>query len=221
MSKLQNAIVGGVRTAMGYVPSSWLPGGTPDPLIDKRVTLGTQQSRVDGPDKVKGVARFAAEVPMDRLTYAAFVHATIARGKITDLDLAAAEAASGVVLVMTHRNAPKLALPPPIGMTNLKAAGNNILPIMQDAEIRWNGQTVALVLAETQEQANHAASLIVVRYEQTAARTRFEDAKADATTPDSLMIERNRLKRGDTEAAFRNAAGKVDAIYRTPWHSMR
>ena len=48
MSKLQNAIVGGVRTAMGYVPSNWLPGGTPDPLIDRRVTLGTQQSRVDG-----------------------------------------------------------------------------------------------------------------------------------------------------------------------------
>ncbi|WPO39057.1 xanthine dehydrogenase family protein molybdopterin-binding subunit [Tardiphaga sp. 42S5] len=219
MSKLQNAIVGGVRTAMGYVPSSWLPGGTRDPLIDKRVTLGTQQSRVDGPDKVQGVARFAAEVRMDGLVYAACVHSTIARGKITELDLAAAEAAPGVVLVMTHRNAPKLALPPPIGMTNLKAAGNNILPIMQDADIRWNGQTVALVLAETQEQANHAAWLIVVRYEQAAARTRFEDAKADATTPDSLMIERNRLKRGDTDAAFRNAAGSVDAVYRTPWHN--
>ncbi len=219
MSKLQNAIVGGVRTAMGYVPSSWLPGGTPDPLIDKRVTLGTQQSRVDGPDKVQGAARFAAEVPMDGLTYAAFVHSTIARGKITELDLAAAEAAPGVVLVMTHRNAPKLALPPPIGMTNLKAAGNNILPIMQDAEIRWNGQTVALVLAETQEQANHAASLIAVRYEQIASRTNFENAKADATTPDSLMLERNRLKRGDPDAAFRNAAGHVDAIYRTPWHN--
>ena len=219
MSKLQNAIVGGVRTAMGYVPSSWLPGGTRDPLIDKRVTLGTQQSRVDGPDKVQGAARFAAEVPMDRLTYAAFVHATIARGRITELDLATAEAAPGVVLVMTHRNAPKLSLPPPIGMTNLKAAGNNILPIMQDAEIRWNGQTVALVLAETQEQADHAASLISVRYDQAAARTRFEEAKADATTPDSLMIERNRLKRGDTDAALRNAAAKVDAVYRTPWHN--
>ena len=67
MSKLQNAIVGGVRAAMGYVPGSWLPGGTPDPLIDKRVNLGTQQSRIDGPDKVKGAARFAAEVPMDGL----------------------------------------------------------------------------------------------------------------------------------------------------------
>ncbi|KYH02219.1 xanthine dehydrogenase family protein molybdopterin-binding subunit [Bradyrhizobium sp. DOA1] len=219
MSKLQNAIVGGVRAAMGYVPGSWLPGGTPDPLIDKRVNLGTQQSRVDGPDKVKGAARFAAEVPMDGLLYAAFVHSTIARGRIAELDVAAAEAAEGVALVMTHRNAPKMALPPPIGLTNLKAAGNNILPVMQDAEIRWNGQTVAVVLAETQEQANFAASLIVVRYEAAAARTDFEAGKAVARTPDSLMIERNRLKKGDADSAFRTAATVVDAVYRTPWHS--
>ena len=219
MSKLQNAIVGGVRTAMGYVPSSWLPGGTPDPLIDKRVALGTQQSRIDGPEKVRGAARFAAEVPMERLTYAAFVHSTIARGKITQLDLAAAEAAPGVVLVMTHRNAPKLALPPPIGLTNLKAAGNNILPVMQDADIRWNGQTVALVLAETQEQADHAASLISVRYEKAVPRTRFEEGKAHAQTPDSLMIEPNRLKRGNPDAAFKAAKARMDAVYRTPWHN--
>jgi len=219
MSKLQNAIVGGVRTAMGYVPSSWLPGGTPDPLIDKRVNLGTQQSRIDGPEKVRGAARFAAEVPMDGLLYAALVHSTIARGRIAELDVSAAEAAPGVTLVMTYRNAPRMALPPPIGLTNLKAAGNNILPVMQDPEIRWNGQAVAVVLAETQEQADHAASLIKVRYEAVAARTRFEDAKADARTPDSLMIERNRLKKGDVQAALQAAKQTVDAVYRTPWHN--
>lgn len=219
MSKLQNVIVGGVRTAMGYVPGSWLPGGTPDPLIERRVTLGTQQSRVDGPDKVQGAARFAAEVPMEGLLYAALVHSTIARGKISELDLSAAEAAPGVALVMTHRNAPKMALPPPIGLTNLKAAGNNILPVMQDADIRWNGQVVAVVLAETQEQANHAASLIVVRYEVAAARTRFEDAKAHAHTPDSLALDKNHLKKGDVKAAFKSAARGVDAVYRTPWHN--
>ncbi|MBR0733121.1 xanthine dehydrogenase family protein molybdopterin-binding subunit [Bradyrhizobium japonicum] len=204
---------------MGYVPGSWLPGGTPDPLIDKRVNLGTQQSRIDGPDKVKGAARFAAEVPMEGLLYAAFIHSTIARGRIAELDVAAAETADGVALVMTHRNAPKMALPPPIGLTNLKAAGNNILPVMQDAEIRWNGQTVAVVLAETQEQANFAASLVIVRYEPVTARTDFEAGKANARTPDSLMIERNRLKKGDAESAFRTAAAVTDAIYRTPWHS--
>ena len=219
MSKMQNAIVGGIRAAMGYVPGTWLPGGTPDPLIDKRVNLGTQQSRIDGPDKVRGIARFAAEVPMDGLLYAALVHSTIARGRISELDVSVAEAATGVALVMTHRNAPKMALPPPIGLTNLKAAGNNILPIMQDAVIRWNGQTVAVVLAQTQEQANYAASLVVVRYEKAVAHTRFEDAKVNARTPDSLMIEKNRLKKGDAQEALRTAAHSVDSVYRTPWQS--
>jgi xanthine dehydrogenase YagR molybdenum-binding subunit len=219
MSKLQNAIVGGVRTAMGYVPTSWLPGATPDPLIERRVTLGTQQSRVDGADKVRGAARFAAEVPMERLLYATFVHSTIARGRIAELDVSAAETAAGVALVMTYRNAPKMALPPPIGLTNLKAAGNNILPVMQDGEIRWNGQVVAVVLAETQEQADHAASLIRPRFEAMPARTRFEEAKAHARTPDSMLIEKNRLKRGDTKAAFETAARSVDAVYRTPWQN--
>ena len=219
MSKLQNAIVGGVRTAMGYVPSGWLPGAVPDPLIDRRVSLGRQQSRVDGPEKVRGEARFAAEVRLERLLYAAVVHSTIARGRISRLETAVAEASKGVALVMTYRNAPKMALPPPIGLTNLKAAGNNILPVMQDRDIRWNGQAVAVVLAETQEQADHAASLIEVGYETTAARTNFDDAKTDARTPDSLMIERNRLKKGDAKAAFHAAAGSIDAVYRTPWHN--
>ena len=219
MSKLQNAIVGGVRAAMGYVPTAWLPGGKPDPLIERRVTLGTQQSRVDGPDKVRGTARFAAEVPMEGLLYAACVHSTIARGRITELGIAAAEAAPGVALVMTHRNAPKMTTPPPIGLTNLKAAGNNILPVLQDAEVHWNGQVVAVVLAETQEQADHAASLVKPRYEVIAARTRFEEAKADARTPDSLLIEKNRLKKGDVKAAFQAAARSVEAVYRTPWHN--
>jgi xanthine dehydrogenase YagR molybdenum-binding subunit len=213
MSKLQNAIVGGVRTAMGYVPSSWLPGATPDPLIDRRVTLGTQQSRVDGPDKVRGAARFAAEVPIERLLYAACVHSTIARGKISELDVAAAEAAPGVALVMTHRNAPKMALPPPIGLTNLKAAGNNILPVMQDPEIRWNGQAVAVVLAETQEQADQAASLVVARYEAAAARTHFTEAKAHARTPDSLMIEKNRLTVHDATQMLNGTASSLAKVF--------
>lgn len=219
MSKLQNAIVGGVRAVLSQVPAGWLPGGTPDPLIEKRVTLGTQQSRLDGPDKVRGAARFAAEVPMDGLLYAALVHSTIARGRIASLDTTSAEAAPGVALVMTHRNAPKLALPPPIGLTNLKAAGNNILPVMQDDAIRWNGQTVALVLAETQEQADHAAALIRVRYDAAIARTRFQEGKADARTPDSILVERNRLLKGNAKKALEAAAHRLDHVYRTPWHN--
>jgi len=219
MSKLQNALVGGVRKVLSQVPAGWLPGGTPDPLIDRRVTLGTQQPRVDGPEKVRGAARFAAEVPMEGLLYAALVHSTVARGRITELDTVAAEAAPGVALVMTSRNAPKLAVPPPIGLTNLKAAGNNMLSVMQDDEIRWNGQTVALVLADTQEQADHAASLVQVRYDAATARIRFDDGKADARTPDSILIEKNHLVKGNAKKVLETAAHRVDSVYRTPWQN--
>lgn len=219
MSKLQNAIVGGVRAVLGQVPAGWLPGGRPDPLIEKRVTLGTQQPRLDGPEKVRGAARFAAEIPLDGLLFAAFVHSTIARGTIGRLDVAAAEAAPGVRLVMTHHNAPKMAVPPAIGISNLKAAGNNILPVMQDATIRWNGQVVAVVLADTQEEADHAASLIAITYQRASARTRFEDGKAGARTPPSILIEKNPVTIGDAEAALAGAAHQVDAVYRTPWQN--
>lgn len=219
MTKLQNAIIGSVRAVLGQVPASWLPGGTPDPLIDRRVALGGQQSRIDGPDKVRGAARFAAEVAMADLLYAAFVHSTIARGRIADLDVSDAEAAPGVALVMTYRNAPRIGVPPPIGLTNLKAAGNHTLPIMQDPEIHWNGQVVAVVLAETREQAEHAASLVRVRYDAAPARTGFEEGKASATTPESVLVERNRLDKGNAGQKLAQAAVKVEGVYTTPWHS--
>jgi xanthine dehydrogenase YagR molybdenum-binding subunit len=219
MSKLQNAIIGGVRAVLGQVPAAWLPGGTPDPLIDKRVALGGQQSRIDGPDKVRGAARFAAEVPMEGLLYAAFVHSTIARGRIVELDTAAAEAAPGVQLVMTYRNAPKMSVPPAMGITNLKAAGNHTLPIMQSADIRWNGQVVAVVLADTREKADHAATLVRVRFEALPARTRFEAGKQSAYTPESLLVERNRLDKGDAGKKLAEAAFKIDAVYTTPWEN--
>ncbi|HTG39377.1 xanthine dehydrogenase family protein molybdopterin-binding subunit [Sphingomonas sp.] len=219
MSKLQNALVGGVRTVLGHVPAAWLPGGTPDPLSEKRVALGTQQPRIDGPEKVRGAARFAAEVPMEKLLHASFVHSTIARGTIAEIEVAAAEAAPGVALVMTHRNAPKLTVPPLMGITNLKAAGNHSLPVMQDAQIHWNGQVVAVVLAETREQADHAATLVRIRYDAVPSRTRFEAGKTHASTPESVLVERNRVDKGNARKKLAEAAYSIDATYNTPWQN--
>jgi xanthine dehydrogenase YagR molybdenum-binding subunit len=201
--------------AVRLVPERWLPGGTPDPLMHKHGLIGRPVSRVDGPLKVAGQARFAAEVPLDRMLYAALLHSSIARGRIAALDTAAAEAAPGVVLVMTYRNAPRMA-PPPLFMSAQKATGNSSLPVMQDAEIHWNGQPVALVLAETQEQADHAASLVRVDYQALPAATSFDAAKADARVPDSIFDEAPTIEIGDAEAALQQAAFKVDLTYRTP-----
>ena len=64
MSRVQNVLVGSVRTALGWVPAQWLPGGTPDPLIERRGEIGRQAPRRDGALKVQGQARFSAEVQM-------------------------------------------------------------------------------------------------------------------------------------------------------------
>src|SRR5262245_50326235 len=165
MSVVQSAVQAVMKKAIALAPDSWMPGGTPDPLIrEKHGLIGKPVSRIDGPLKVSGEARFAAEFPIEGLTYAALHYSTIARGRIVEISTAEAEASAGVILVMTHLNAPRMKPAPAFG-TNEKAAGGDDLAVMQDDRIHWNGQPIAVVLAETQEQADHAQSLIRVRYQ--------------------------------------------------------
>jgi xanthine dehydrogenase YagR molybdenum-binding subunit len=217
MSSPRNAAHQVTQTAAGLAAESWL-AGTPDPLMHRHGLIGAPVSRLDGPLKVQGKARFAAEVAMDGLTYAALAYSTIARGRIVRIGTAAAEAAPGVVLVMTHKNAPRMN-PPALFGTSPSAAGPSSLPIMQDASIHWNGEAVALVLAETQEQADHAAALIDVGYDADPAVTSFEAAKAGSHPPDSVLGEPAELNVRDAEAALAGVAVVVDQTYRTPRHN--
>jgi xanthine dehydrogenase YagR molybdenum-binding subunit len=207
-----------IKIAVGLVPGRWLPGGTPDPLMQKHGLIGQPVSRIDGPLKVQGKARFAAEVPLEGLVYAALVHSTIARGRIATIDTAGAKAADGVVLVMTHLNAPRMKSPP-LMMTTAKAGANSNLPVMQDAQIHWNGQAIALVLASSQEQADFAAALVRVTYIADKAVTDFNEAKTKTRTPASILGEAARIAKGDAEAALQSSPFKVDLTYRTPRHN--
>ena len=214
----QGIVQGAMKKAIELAPDSWVPGGVPDPLIlHKHGLVGTQVSRLDGPLKVKGAARFAAEFSLERMVYAALAYSTIAKGRIAALDTAAAEAAPGVVLVMTYRNAPRMKAPPAF-MTAAKAAGGDNRPVMQDDSIGWNGQPIAVVLAETQEQADHAQSLIMATYQSAPAMTVFEDAKRDAK-PTSFQGQPMRLEIGDAEASLASAPHTIDVTYRTPRHN--
>jgi len=205
-----------MKKAVEAAPDGWLPGGQPDPLIEQRDGLvGTSVSRLDGPLKVRGEARFAAEVRMDGLAYAALLYSTVAKGRIATLDTGAAESAPGVVLVMTHKNAPKMK-PLPLFMTAPKAAGGDNLPIFQDDSVHWNGQPVALVLAETQEQADHATSLIRITYLAEPAVVSLDAARANGLEPASFQGEPLKVEIGDAEAALAAAPVHVDAVYRTP-----
>jgi xanthine dehydrogenase YagR molybdenum-binding subunit len=217
--KAQGLMQGVMGKAVALAPDSWIPGGKPDPLIDrKHGYIGRPVSRIDGPLKVSGQARFAAEFPVDGMLYAALAYSTIAKGRITEIDTSAAEAAPGVLAVMTHRNAPRLK-PPPVFMSGPKAAGGDDLPVMQDDRIRWNGEPVAVVLAETQEQADYARSLIRTAYAAEPAVTDFEEARAAGTQQASFMEGPLHDEAGDVDAALASAPVKVDATYSTPRHN--
>ncbi|WP_431878650.1 xanthine dehydrogenase family protein molybdopterin-binding subunit [Amycolatopsis sacchari] len=205
------------RPAVGLAPGTWGPDGGPDPLAErgKNRLLGTSVSRLDGSLKVRGEARFAAEFRFDGMVYAALVFSTIAKGRIVELDTAAAERAPGVVLVMTHRNAPELrALP--LWWTEGRSVAGDDLPVLQDDQVHYNGQAIAVVLAETLEQAEHAASLVHARYEAEPAVTSFEQAKAAGSEPAFHYGRLLKTEVGDAEAALAAAPVKVDEVYRTP-----
>src|SRR3984957_15540311 len=215
----QAAMMTAMAKLVPLAPDRWIPGGLPDPLIRRKNGLiGTPVSRLDGSLKVRGAARFAAEVPIENMVYAALVYGTIPSGRIATLDTKAAEAAPGVVLVMTYRNAPRLNSPAPFGSTPTAAAASD-LPIMQDDRLHWNGQPIAVVLAETQEQADYAKSLIVAAYVADPAATSFAAAKAAGSLPGVFMGQSLLDELGDAEAMLAAAPHKVDQVYRTPRHN--
>jgi xanthine dehydrogenase YagR molybdenum-binding subunit len=215
----QGAVQSVLMKAVELAPDRAIPGGIPDPLIRKQHgQIGRPVSRIDGPLKVAGAARFAAEYAPDGMAYAAVLFGTIPKGRIARLATTEAERAPGVVLVMTHHNMPRLK-PMPRFMDAAKAAGGDNLPVLQDDRIHWNGQPVAVVLADSQEQADHAKSLIRVEYEAEPAITGFAEARARDTSPGTFQGEPLLVEVGDAPAALAAAAHKVDVTYTTPRHT--
>jgi xanthine dehydrogenase YagR molybdenum-binding subunit len=122
--------------------------------------IGEPISRVDGRQKVTGGAKYAAEFDVPGQAHGAIVRSTVAKGRIASIDGAAAERAPGVLAVLTHRNAPRLAYRPHKGAPD-PAIGER-LHVLQDERVSHQGQPIALVIADTLEQANHAATLVRV-----------------------------------------------------------
>jgi xanthine dehydrogenase YagR molybdenum-binding subunit len=217
--RLQAAAISVAQKAIALAPDAWIPGAHPDPLIrHKHGLIGAQVPRIDGPIKVAGAARFAAELPLDGMLYAALIYSTIAKGRLVSLDTSAAEAAPGVTLVMTHQNAPRLKPLPPF-TSNLRSAAQDSIPVLQDDRIHWNGQPVALVLAETQEQADHAKSLLHPVYEPEHAVTRFAEAQAVGLETGAMMGMLFKNEINDAEKLLAASPVKVDEVYSTPRHN--
>ncbi|HKT01442.1 MAG TPA: xanthine dehydrogenase family protein molybdopterin-binding subunit [Rugosimonospora sp.] len=134
--------------------------------------VGTPLVRLDGPDKVRGGATYAYEWLLDRPAYLYPVQSTIAAGRVLGVDAFAAAAQPGVVAVLTHDNAPPLAV-----------ATDPELAVLHTNEIGYRGQIVAAVIADTLEAARDAARLVEVSYEDDGHDTRFSADRADLAKP--------------------------------------
>src|SRR5438874_2190629 len=107
--------------------------------------IGDPINRLDGRLKVTGAARYSAEMPMEHVAYGAIVASTIARGRVTAFDTAAASALPGVLAVLTADNAPQL---PQAGRAAVNPPAGRVLSLLQSREVAYNGEPIALVVAE-------------------------------------------------------------------------
>ncbi|UJW31736.1 xanthine dehydrogenase family protein molybdopterin-binding subunit [Saccharothrix sp. AJ9571] len=189
-----------------------------DPPLTQAV--GRPLDRVDGTAKTTGEARFAAEYPYPGLAYAAMAHATIARGRITAIHTGAALAVPGVLTVLTHENAPPMKKPPrptPLKLSTM-ASGTRVNYLNTD-EVYWNGQPIAVVVAETLEAAREAASLVTAEYAVAESTVDFKAEQGNAKPQPSTMLMPGGAKKGDAEAALAAAPVSVDLRYYTPMHN--
>jgi xanthine dehydrogenase YagR molybdenum-binding subunit len=186
------------------------------PLATPRL-VGASVSRVDGPAKVTGKADYTSDYSFPNMAWAFAVKSTIAKGRLTGLDTAAAQKAPGVVAVYTSANRPKMHPP-------MKQQGGGVIvseqlaPLAND-EIHYYGQDIAYVVAESYEQAREAASLVRPTYaaEQPVASL----AQTKSFAPDSVNGEKPHLEKKaagikEVAQAWDAAPVKVDVTYVTP-----
>ncbi len=172
---------------------------------------GQPLTRLDGPLKVTGRAPYAADRRPPGLLHAAMAVATIARGRVTALDVAAAKAHPGVVAVMTPENRPPLFVDP----DKHDQPFNFCFEALQNHSVRYVNQPIAVVIAETLEAATEGAALLNPQYEAQTARTRLDD-DASYKPPFVGVGHPAIVEKGDVEAGLAAAAQAIDATYETP-----
>lgn len=174
--------------------------------------MGEPHSRIDARLKVMGEATFPADIPVAGLAYAAFATSTIARGEIEALDVEAARAVPGVIAVFSHRDLAGQLEKPKFG----NAAANSIAPL-DGPEIFYDGQPIALVVAEGQEAAEEGAALVTASYRARTPSASFDDDGAQIIPAAGTNKQfAGDAKAGDFAAAYAAAPVKIDQRYSTP-----
>ncbi|MFR9780485.1 molybdopterin cofactor-binding domain-containing protein [Micromonospora sp. MS34] len=168
--------------------------------------VGREHPRLEGRDKVTGAARYAVEYPVDDVTYGWVVSATATRGRISRVDTAAALTVPGVLDVLHHGNAPRLA--PGVDAT---------LFLLQEPAVHYRGEFVAVVVAATIEAAREAARLVRIDYDTEPHSTVLSEHHPGLYRPEHVNPSYpTDTAEGDFDAGFAAAEVRIDATYRTP-----
>lgn len=173
-------------------------------LLEPRA-IGRDLVRRDGVAKVRGTATYAYETPVERPAYAHPVQATVARGRVTAMDTAAAEALDGVLVVLTPSTAERLA-----------STEDRELAVLQSDEVAFRGQVIGLVVAETSELARQAADSIGVTYAEQSHDSALSVDRPDLYAPEQVNAgHETDTDEGDVAAAMAAADVTVEQTYST------
>jgi xanthine dehydrogenase YagR molybdenum-binding subunit len=176
--------------------------------------IGAPINRTEAWAKVSGAARYTAEHQVEGLTHAVLVTSTIPSGRVLRIDDSAAREVPGLLLVMTPQNAMRLPwetrdgkLQPPIGRR---------LTLLQEDDVYYNNQPIAVVVADTLEHAREAAARLRIEYERKDAVLDFEQAKQSLHPPEKVLTEDTDTERGHLHDGLLAASVHVKATYTTP-----
>ena len=170
------------------------------------------RTRYDAHAKVTGKAKYAAEFkPPSEPVYAYVVQSTIPSGRLVSIDQTAAAKASGVLAVMTPFHAPKLPVSSP------QPPARRHVTVLQETDVFYNGQPIAVVVARSLPEAVGAAKLLHIRYEKAPAKLHFKERLSEARLPKSPGREPAAQTRGDMGAAMAKGEVTVAETYTTPY----
>ncbi|RAN94912.1 Xanthine dehydrogenase [Micromonospora saelicesensis] len=168
--------------------------------------VGRAYPRLEGPAKVTGTARYAVEYPVDGVTYGWAVPSAVVRGRITRIDTTEALASPGVLAVVHHGNAPRMAPGP-----------QPELRLLQEPTVHYRGQYVAVVVATSLEAAREGARLVRIDYDTGPHSTVLTDDHPGLYKPDQVNPSYpTDTAEGDFDAGYAAAPVRVDVTYRTP-----
>ncbi|MFF6996661.1 xanthine dehydrogenase family protein molybdopterin-binding subunit [Streptomyces sp. NPDC008313] len=174
--------------------------------------VGSAHTRVEGVDKVTGAARYAGEIPFAGLAHGWLVLSAVVRGRVLSVRETPVLSMPGVLTVLHHGNAPRV----DTDYTGPLGRPDPIVGLFQDDRVPFAGWPVALVVAETSEQAREAAEALEVQYETEPHDVDFSADRPGIRTPENTPAMQAETEKGDLEAALAESAVVVDAAYSTP-----